>query len=114
MDWEEDIKEKLGAVNVEIVKREIRNGKINNDKLKELANCMHKEVYGDFIHNERQGHNLVYLFRKMLDCWYNKSLCVKSKSNEDAQTEFRSLLQEVELNAIAQKITISQSVQSER
>ena len=111
MQYEEEIKEKLGSENVDSVKKEIRNGRINHYELEQIAKYMGNNVYGVYVHNKKE-YELTYLFQLMLDSWYNESLY--EKSNEEAQKKLHDIIQKVGLNAIAQNLKISESSSEER
>ena len=102
MDWESEIKDKLGSENVAILIKAIQDGRIQSDELKLMANYMDGNVNGVYVQNEKKGHDLTYLFRLMLDGWYQYSLYNKTK--EDAQKELYNILKKVGLNAIAHKL----------
>ena len=112
MDYKKEIKEKLGSENVDNVLKEIRNGRINENQLKQISKYMGDNVYGVYVQNRKKESELTYLFQLMLDSWYNQSLC--KKSNEEAQKELHVIIQEVGLNAIAQNLKISESSTQER
>ena len=114
MDYKKEIKEKLGSENVDNVLKEIRNGRINENQLKQISKYMGDNVYGVYVQNRKKESELTYLFQLMLDSWYNQSLC--KKSNEEAQKELHDILTspEVELNAVAQNLKISESSTQER
>ena len=114
MDYKKEIKETLGSENVDNVFKEIRNGRINENQLKQISKNMGDNVYGVYVENEKKDYKLTYMFQLMLDSWYNQSLC--KKSNEEAQKELHDIMtsQEVGLNAIAQNLRISVSSTQER
>ena len=113
MIYEFEINDKLGSENVGILQKEIQNARIQYDELKQMAKYMDDNVFGVFVQNEKQGHASTYLFKMMLDSWYNISL--HKNSIEEAQTELRNILLKVGLHAIAYKLEIgTDSEQRER
>ena len=113
MIYEFEINDKLGSENVGILQKEIQNARIQYDELKQMAKYMDDNVFGVFVQNEKQGHASTYLFKMMLDSWYNISLHKNSK--DKAQTELHNILVKVGLYAIADKLEIgTDSEQRER
>ena len=100
MNYEEEIYEKLGKENVKRVLREIRGGRINRDKLRQMAKYMHPNVYGVFVWKSRD-HEPDFLFQRMLDVWYNNSLC--KLSNEEALEQLILIREKVGLNALPEQ-----------
>ena len=94
MLFEEEIREKLGSENVDLVLDKIRRGNLLQDDLKAMARKMHPYVYGDLVHD--LDHRPDYLFRKMLDSWYNQ--CLYNKTDEEAKREFINIVQNVKNN----------------
>ena len=94
MDYEEEIWQKLGKENVDLVLDKIRRGNLGHEDLKVIARKMHSYVYGDFVHASRGDHKPEYLFRLCLDRWYNESLYVKTSL--EATEEFMKIVQDVE------------------
>ena len=93
MDYEEEIWQKLGKENVDLVLDKIRRGNLGHEDLKVIARKMHSYVYGDFVHASRGDHKPEYLFGLCLDKWYNQSLC--KRSSAEAKEEFRKIMQDV-------------------
>ena len=94
MLYEEEIREKLGSENVDLVLDKIRRGNLLQDDLKAMARKMHPYVYGDLVHN--LDHRPDYLFQNILDSWYNQCLC--KKTDEEARREFNNIVQNVNNN----------------
>ena len=92
MDYEEEIRGKLGAENVDSVLDKIRRGNLLQDDLKAMARKMHPYVYGDLVHDI--DHKPDYLFQNILDSWYNQFLY--KYTDEEAQMEFIDIVQSVE------------------
>ena len=96
MDYEEEIWEKLGKENVDLILNRIRQGDIGHDDLKVIGRKMHPYVYGELVHvhASRRDHKPEYLFRLCLDKWYNESLC--KRTSLEAKDEFMKIIQDVE------------------
>ena len=92
MLYEEEIREKLGSENVDSVLDKIRRGNLLQDDLKAIARKMHPYVYGNLVHD--LDHKPDYLFRKILDSWFNE--CLYKKTDEESKREFINIVQGVE------------------
>merc|ERR1712013_325731 len=82
MDHEVNIKEELGESIFNLLRDEIRNGKVHFGQIRRMATLMHKNVHGVFVHNEGRSDGILDLFNQMLDEWYKCELYlpdVKSK-----------------------------------
>ena len=93
MDYEEEILQKLGKENVDLVLDKIRRGNLGHDDLKVIARKMHPYVYGALVHASRGDHSPDYLFKLCLDKWYNESLC--ERASVEAKEEFMKIIQDV-------------------
>ena len=94
MLYEEEIRGKLGSENVDSVLDKIRRGDLLQDDLKAMARKMHPYVYGDLVHDI--DHKPDYLFRNILDSWYNQ--CLYNKTDEEAKREFINIVQNINNN----------------
>ena len=103
MNFQKEVIQKLGSENVERVLQDIRQGRINHDRLQLLALEMHPNVNGVFSRESRKPDTeLEFVFRRMLDEWWNECLCTKSE--EEARKELVLALQRVRLNSLASNI----------
>ena len=103
MNFQKEVIQKLGSENVEKVLQDIRQGRINHDRLQLLAYEMHPNVNGVFSRESRKPDSeLEFVFRRMLDEWWNECLCTKSE--EEARMELVLALQRVRLTSLASNI----------
>ena len=57
MEWESEIKDKLGLELVDILIKAIQDRRIHSDVLKQMTNYTDKKIYGVYVQNEKKGHD---------------------------------------------------------
>ena len=101
MEYETEIREKLGSTNVDLILSEIENGRIKEDELKIIALHMHGNVHGVYENRIRERSQLVHVFMHMLDSWFNEVLC---EPYIDGRRKLHKILEDVKLHALAAKL----------
>ena len=101
MEYETEIREKLGSENVDLILSEIGHGRIKEEELKIIAHQMHGNVHGVFVDKIRERSQHVHVFMHMLDSWFNEVLCEPSI---DGRRELHKILEDVKLHALAAKL----------
>ena len=83
MDHEVNIKEELGESIFNLLRDEIRNGKVHSGQIRLMATLMHKNVHGVFVHNEGKSDGILDLFYQMLDEWYKCELYLPDVKSQE-------------------------------
>ena len=94
MDYEEEVREKLGSGNVGIVIDKIRRGSLLKGDVIAMAREMHPNVFDNLVQNHEIDNRPDFIFLFTLDYWYNH--CLRKITDEEAKREFVNIVQKVE------------------
>ena len=102
MEWSEEVNNALGAENVRLLIKEVQDGKIKKEQVKQITLQMHAKANGVFEEKQRTLE-LSNVMLHILDCWYNEELCKEESSGKE---RLLAILEDsnIRLNALAQKI----------
>ena len=94
----------IGKQNLVIVRRGIREGKIEVRDIRNIAKKMRGSPYGTFLEKDHRGEEPVDIFDFMMEKWFAERLC---KEGVDGYQELVDILtdEEVALYAIAAKLS---------
>lgn len=70
MEWTEEVNIALGAENVGLLIKEVQDGEIKKEQVKQIALQMHAKANGVFEEKQRTLE-LSNVMLHILDCWYN-------------------------------------------
>ena len=70
MEFEQEIKKKLGEETLNLLFQEIRNGKVTEPQIKFIGLKMSLSVNGIFEQKRNQYEGMINIFYRMLDEWY--------------------------------------------
>ena len=70
MEFEQEIKKKLGEETLNLLFKEIRNGKVTETQIKFIGLKMSLSVNGIFEQKRNQCEGMINIFYRMLDEWY--------------------------------------------
>jgi len=103
MEHKKEIEDRLGKTAVQVLLEEIENGKIDRNKMKQIALKMDGKVHGVFVQKSREGWTTdVDVFRYCLDSWYT---CELYRLHVDPNARLREVLEEVGgLGPLVQKL----------
>jgi len=98
MEREKEVRDSLGESNVEFLLDEVRNGRIEVEKIRVIALRMDATVYGVYKEADRKNKSPEQMMMDMLDCWNNQG--------NDSPQRLKDILNDksVALYALARKI----------
>merc|ERR1711892_432474 len=107
MEREKEVRDSLGKSNVEFLLDEVRNGRIEVEKIRVIALRMDAKVYGVYKEADRKNKSPEQMMMDMLDCWNNKG--------NDSPQRLQDILNDksVALYALARKIETERPVKFE-
>ena len=108
MENEEEIEEKIGKKNLEVLRKAINEAKLKIDKIRVIALKMKGTVYGTYDLQNRRGEAPVAVFNFMLETWYSEVLC---EPGVDGYQKLVDILNHVDVaqKALALKMTPSKT-----
>ena len=106
---QDDVQQKIGNNNLEIIRREISRGRIKLRQIRAMARRMGGTVPGVFTEKVNDKEAPVDIFDFMLDTWYEEVLC---KPEIDSVEAIKEVLSDVDvgLNSLALKMVSLQHV----
>ena len=103
MEFGREVFDELGEQTISVLLNEIRNGRLEQVQIKQIALKMHGSVHGVFQQRIKEHESLEHIFLQMLDSWFKYKL---HKSEVNSLERLLSILRDSSLNLdyLAQEI----------
>jgi len=100
MDYEKEIIIKIGRPNLTSLRDAIRDGQLEDDKIRDIARKMGGRMFGTYKEKKRHNESSLNVFNYMMDTYYNTVLC---KSEGDGYQSLVDILRDesVDLTSLA-------------